>query len=74
MRSRAHATKPKKDLKNLSINSILVVLLLAVFWISLFVGRYSIDPYTVLLIMTAQILAPFHSVQHSWPAVMDTVI
>ncbi len=44
MRSRAHATKPKKDLKNLSINSILVVLLLAVFWISLFVGRYSIDP------------------------------
>lgn len=74
MRSTAHATKPKKDLKNLSINSILVVLLLAVFWMSLFVGRYGIEPYTVLLIITAQIVAPFHSVQHTWPIVMDTVI
>ena len=70
----ADATEAKKHLKSISTNTILVALLLAIFWASLFMGRYSIDPRTVILILTAQVVAPFHPIQQTWPQVMDTVV
>ncbi len=81
--------KQLTDLKNLSVNVILIVLLLVVFIVSLFLGRYTIDPVTVIQILTAGILefigniiisltgvklAFFWSIQHTWPSVMETVI
>ncbi len=50
----ANGEKIKKDVKNISIHSLLLLLLILVFFASLMIGRYPIDPYTVLLILAAK--------------------
>jgi iron complex transport system permease protein len=50
----ARDEKLNKELKALSINTLLVLLLVAVFLLAMFIGRYSIDPYTVILIFAAK--------------------
>jgi|AGTN01.2.fsa_nt_gi ABC-type Fe3+-siderophore transport system, permease component len=72
-----------------SINLGLLVLLVIVFIIALFMGRYQIDPITVVIILIAGILewiggtiasitgvriGFFWSIAHTWPPVMDTVV
>lgn len=73
----------------LPINLLLFVMLAVIFIGSLFLGRYTIDPATVILIIGSSILeragdliagvtgvrlAFFYSIQHTWPRVMETVI
>ncbi|WP_440945322.1 FecCD family ABC transporter permease [Methanosarcina sp. T3] len=72
-----------------SINFILFLLLIGVLITALFMGRYPIDPVTVVVIVAAGILewvgdtiaiitgvkiAFFWSIPHTWSAVMDTVV
>lgn len=72
-----------------SINFTLFLLLLCVLIIALFVGRYPIDPITVVVILVAGIMerignmitaitgveiAFFWSIQHTWPTAMNTVV
>ena len=71
------------------INFTLFLLLLCVLIIALFVGRYPIDPVTVVIILVAGIMewignmiavitgvkvAFFWSIQHTWPTAMNTVV
>lgn len=77
------------DLKNNTMILLLAVLLLVIFVVSLFIGRYSIDPVTVILILvsgsmqsignsilslTGYKIVFFWSIQQTWPSVMDTVV
>lgn len=72
-----------------SINVILFLLLIGVLITALFVGRYPIDPVTVVVIVVSSILewigdkiaiitgvkiAFFWSIPHTWSTVMDTVV
>lgn len=72
-----------------SINFVLFLLLIVVLITALFSGRYPVDPVTVVLIVVAgsmerigDVIALvtgltidfFWSVQHTWPAAMNTVI
>jgi iron complex transport system permease protein len=72
-----------------SINFILLLLLIGVLVTSLFMGRYPVDPLTVVVIVVAGILewigdmiaiisgvkiAFFWSIPHTWSAIMDTVV
>lgn len=72
-----------------SINFILLLLLIGVFITSLFMGRYPVDPVTVVVILVAGILewigdmiaiitgvkiAFFWSIPHTWSAIVDTVV
>lgn len=72
-----------------SINFILFLLLIGVLITALFMGRYPIDPVTVVVIVVAGILewigdkiaiitgvkiAFFWSIPHTWSTVMDTVV
>jgi len=56
IRSALKTKKVRDHLKSISVNSILIALLLAVLITSLFAGRYSIDPVTVIVIMAAKAL------------------
>jgi iron complex transport system permease protein len=60
----------KNVLKNVSIDVALCLLLFVIFIISLFKGRYDIDPVTVIKIL----LSPVIPIEHTWPAAMDTVV
>jgi iron complex transport system permease protein len=77
------------NLKNTFMIPLLLGLLLAIFVASLFLGRYMIDPVTVIQILVAGIFecignailsvtgvkfTLFWSIQHTWPSVMDTVV
>lgn len=72
-----------------SINLILFLLLIGVLITSLFIGRYPVDPVTVVVIVVAGILewigdmianitgvkiAFFWSIPHTWSTIMDTVV
>lgn len=80
-----HSSHPGK----ISINFTLFLLLLCVLIIALFVGRYPIDPVTVVVILVAGIMerigtmmvsitggeiAFFWSIPNTWPTVMNTVV
>lgn len=71
------------------INFTLFLLLLCVLIIALFVGRYPIDPVTVVIILVAGIMewignmiavitgvkvSFFWSIRHTWPTAMNTVV
>ena len=60
----------KNVLKSISIDVALCLLLFVIFIISLFKGRYDIDPVTVIKIL----LSPVIPIEHTWPAAMDTVV
>lgn len=77
------------DLKSISVNLSLVLVLMILFIVALFLGRYTIDPVTVIFIVGSGVLegiggllagligvkiAIFWSIQHTWPSVMETVI
>jgi iron complex transport system permease protein len=49
---------------------ILIVLPLALFFISLFLGRYPISPWTALQVLVAKIIP----IAHTWPDTVETVI
>jgi iron complex transport system permease protein len=68
---------------------VLIVLLIIAFIVALFMGSYSINPFTVIVILISGILewmggaivtitgiriALFWSIPHTWPAAMDIVI
>lgn len=72
-----------------SINFILLLLLIGVLITSLFMGRYPVDPVTVVVIVVSGILewigdtitnvtgvkiAFFWSIPHTWSTIMDTVV
>lgn len=60
----------KNVLKTVSTDLALCILLFVIFIISLFKGRYDIDPITVIKIL----LYPVIPMEHTWPVVMDTVV
>lgn len=77
------------SIRLMSVNVFLILLLAAMFIVALFLGRYTIDPLTVVTILAAGILegigglvasvsgvrlALFWSIAHTWPPVMETVI
>lgn len=87
---RDHNSKGLKiGIRTLSTNLVLIVLLLIMFIVALFLGRYSIDPFTVILIvisgtmeragdliasLTGIRLAFLWSIQHTWTQTMEIVI
>lgn len=88
-RGKNSKTNQRPGLGKLSINLFLFALLIGIFIIALFMGRYPIHPISVVIILIAGImervggaiasitgvkLAFFWSVQHTWPTVMNTVI
>lgn len=64
--------------RNLGVGAFLVALVIASFFFSLFVGRYPLDPPTVITILTAAVTdiipIPGVDIPHTWPDVMDTII
>lgn len=87
--SRKNKIKQRSGLGKLSINLCLFAILFGIFITALFMGRYPIDPISVVIILIAGIMerigstiasitgvkvAFFWSVQHIWPNVMNTVI
>jgi len=46
----------KNNFKKITLNVFFILLLLIVFWVSLFVGRYPVDPFNVILILMSKIL------------------
>lgn len=74
MMERKAGAVPKKIL----ILAVLIGMPLALFIISLFLGRYQVEPITAVQVVLAAIIEsiPGFSVQipHTWPAVIDTVI
>lgn len=85
----SNKTKHRLYLDKTSINIILFLLLIGVLITALFMGRYPIDPITVVVIVVAGILewigdkiaiitgvkiTFFWSIPHTWSTVMDTVV
>ncbi|SDG24434.1 iron complex transport system permease protein [Methanolobus vulcani] len=81
--------KLTSHLSKAPINFTLFLLLLCVLIIALFVGRYPIDPVTVVIILVAGIMewignmiavitgvkvSFFWSIRHTWPTAMNTVV
>jgi len=56
--------------RSISINAILVLLPIVLFFISFVLGRYPISPSKVIWVLASKILP----LEHTWPAVLDTVI
>jgi iron complex transport system permease protein len=56
--------------RKLSINAVLIILPVALFFISFLIGRYPATPLDVIAILLSKILP----IQHTWPDVMDTVV
>lgn len=50
--------------------AVLIILPVAMFFISLFLGRYYIDPLTIIRILFAKLIP----IQSDWPSTMETVI
>lgn len=82
-------TTDNSNAEKVTINICLFILLIIVSIVALFMGRYPIDPYTVIMILIAGFMEwtgnvlisvfgikiPFlWHIQHTWPAVVDTVI
>jgi iron complex transport system permease protein len=76
--------KHKSDLKRKSMNGLLAVVLAATFFGTLFIGRYPVDPYNVVMVILAGIIdiliwllgqpaQAFAPVAHSFPPVTDAI-
>jgi iron complex transport system permease protein len=60
----------KNALSRITVEGALIILLLVIFIISLFKGRYEIGPITVIKIL----FSPLIYIEHTWPDVMDTIV
>jgi iron complex transport system permease protein len=56
--------------RKISVSAILIILPVALFFISFLIGRYPATPLDVIAILLSKILP----IQHTWPDVMDTVV
>jgi len=56
--------------RSISINAILILLPIALFFISFVLGRYPISPPEVMVVLASKILP----LGHAWPGVLDTVV
>ena len=81
--------KFKFDYRKAVVNLVLIALLIVAFIVALFMGSYSINPITTIVILISGIMewiggaivtitgmkiALFWSIPHTWPATMDIVI
>ncbi|VUT23942.1 MAG: Cobalamin import system permease protein BtuC [Candidatus Methanolliviera sp. GoM_oil] len=57
-------------LRRVSINLILVLLPVSLFFVSFLLGRYPISPPEVIVVLASKFLP----IEHTWPAVLDTVV
>lgn len=56
--------------QKISLNAILVILPVALFFISFLIGRYPVSPVDVVAILASKILP----IKHTWPDILDTVV
>jgi len=56
--------------RRIPINAILVLLPVALFFISFLLGRYPVSPPEVIAVLASKILP----LEHTWPSVLDTVV
>ena len=78
LRKGGRPMKLAEKARDLGIGVFLVALVILVFFVSLFMGRYAIEPVTVITILLAGIndALPFSivNIPQTWPDVMNTVI
>jgi iron complex transport system permease protein len=48
--------RKNNSFKKITLNVLFVLLLLIIFWVSLFIGRYPVDPFSVILILASKLL------------------
>jgi iron complex transport system permease protein len=48
--------RKNNSFKKITLNVLFVLLLLIIYWVSLFIGRYPVDPFSVILILASKLL------------------